>query len=188
MADIRTSVPGSGYGSIYIDSLVWGGTAWDLTKEPIKVWLGIGEDFAEASQAHGGPSDVLESADDAADEWTQDEVNAFGYALGLYESVCGLRFTVAESAGEADIVWWKVQLGGGAVGRHEIPVPGQRWGYFDPSAESWQYLVSVATASTRSSKNWGMASGLRIHTMAGRRTIIRPSRASTGSSRSEPMA
>ena len=29
MAIVRTSVPGSGWGNVYIDALVWGGTAME---------------------------------------------------------------------------------------------------------------------------------------------------------------
>ena len=36
------------------------------------------------------------------------------------------------------MVLWKTELDE-AVGRHEIPSQNQNWGYFDPTAESWQY-------------------------------------------------
>ena len=31
------TVAGSGYGNALVDSLIWGGHAWDLTKGPVRV-------------------------------------------------------------------------------------------------------------------------------------------------------
>lgn len=138
MAKVRESVPGSGYGNAYVDSLVWGGAAWDVARGPIRVWFGRGEDFAAASAVHG-PSDILTSGASARN-WTDAEMGAFDYAVQVYERVCGLTFELAGSAAEADIVWWKTSLGGSALGVHELPGTGQIWGYFDPAAPSWSTL------------------------------------------------
>ena len=138
MAGIRDSVPGSGYGNPYVDSLVWGGAAWDVSKGPIKVWFGRSADFASASAVHGS-SEILTSGASARN-WTDAEMDAFDYAVQVYERVCGLRFELAASAAEADIVWWKTSLGGSALGVHELPGPKQIWGYFDPTSPSWSTL------------------------------------------------
>jgi hypothetical protein len=58
MATIRNAVPGAGYGNVYVDSLIWGGTAWDTTIEPIKVYFGQSGDFAEASRRHGPSAEL----------------------------------------------------------------------------------------------------------------------------------
>ncbi len=138
MASIRDSVPGSGYGNAYVDSLVWGGAAWDVSRGPIKVWFGRSADYAAASAVHG-PSDVLASGASARN-WTDAEMGAFDYAVQVFARVCGLTFELADSAAKADIVWWKTSLSGGTLGLHELPGTGQTWGYFDPAAASWSTL------------------------------------------------
>jgi serralysin len=138
MATIRNAVPGAGYGNVFIDSLIWGGKAWDTSVEPIKVYFGQSGDFAAASVRHG-PSEVLTSAGRAQD-WTLTEMGVFDYAAAIYGSVCGLRFELADSVGEADIVWWKTAIGDDMLGVHEPPDSGQAWGYFDPSTPSWSNL------------------------------------------------
>ncbi|MDF2973339.1 MAG: hypothetical protein K0R61_3789 [Microvirga sp.] len=137
MAPIRNAVPGAGYGNVFVDSLIWGGTAWDSV-EPIKVYFGQSGDFAAASARHG-PSEVLTSAG-RAQNWTPAEKSVFDYAAAVYGSVCGLRFELADSVGEADIVWWKTAIGDDTLGYHELPASSQAWGYFDPSTSSWDNL------------------------------------------------
>jgi serralysin len=137
MATIRNAVPGSGYGNVFVDSLIWGGTAWD-TGEPIKVYFGQSGDFAAASDRHG-ESEVLTSAAHAED-WTLAEIDVFDYAAAVYGSVCGLRFQLVDSVSEADIVWWKTAIGDDTLGLHELPGGDQVWGYFDPSSPSWSNL------------------------------------------------
>jgi len=140
MASVRNFVPGSGYGNTYIDSLVWGGTIWDMSAGPIKVWFGESWDYDLAGDYHyGDDSEILTSGADAV-RWNESEKSLFfDYATYLYEMVCGLRFEVATSVDQADIVWWKTQIGDGVLGYHDIPDPngGQIWGYFDPTTESW---------------------------------------------------
>ncbi|MGF9756955.1 M10 family metallopeptidase [Microvirga sp. 0TCS3.31] len=138
MATIRNAVPGAGYGNVFVDSLIWGGTAWDTSAEPIKVYFGQSGDFAAASVRHG-ESEVLTSAAQAQD-WTQAERDVFDYAAAVYGSVCGLKFELASSASEADIVWWKTAIGDGTLGVHELPGSGQVWGYFDPATPSWSSM------------------------------------------------
>lgn len=138
MATIRNAVPGAGYGNVFVDSLIWGGNAWNATVEPIKVYFGQSQDFAAASTRHG-PSEILTGAGQAQN-WTAAEKAVFDYATAVYESVCGLRFQLASSAGAADIVWWKTAIGDNAIGIHELPSGGQTWGYFDPSTASWSNM------------------------------------------------
>jgi serralysin len=133
MANVRT-VPGSGYGNAYVDSLVWGGTAWNPSV-PIKVFLGDPADFEAAAPVHGD-SDYLSDGTKAYD-WNDGEAAAFVYALELYQSVCGLTFQPVDSVADSDIVWWKTDLGEGDLGVHETPSGEQIWGYFDPTTESW---------------------------------------------------
>ncbi len=138
MATIRNAVPGAGYGNVYVDSLIWGGTAWDTTIEPIKVYFGQSGDFAEASRRHG-PSEILTSAAQAQN-WTAAEKGVFDYAAAIYSSVCGLRFELVDSVAAADIVWWKTAIGDETIGIHERPGGDQVWGYFDPSTPSWSSM------------------------------------------------
>ncbi|MBM6578844.1 M10 family metallopeptidase [Microvirga sp. BT689] len=138
MATIRNAVPGAGYGNIYVDSLIWGGTAWNTTSEPIKVYFGQSGDFDAASGRHG-PSEILTSGAQAQN-WTDAEKDVFDYATFIYERVCGLRFQRASSVSEADIVWWKTAIGDDTLGIHELPSGSQTWGYFDPSTPSWSNM------------------------------------------------
>ncbi|MBF9195447.1 M10 family metallopeptidase C-terminal domain-containing protein [Microvirga terrestris] len=138
MATIRNSVPGAGYGNVYVDSLIWGGTAWNSSVEPIKVYFGQSGDFAAARARHG-ESEVLTSAAQA-DDWITTEIDIFDYAAAVYGSVCGLRFQLVDTVSAADIVWWKTALDGSTLGLHELPANGQVWGYFDPSTPSWSNM------------------------------------------------
>src|SRR4051812_48224556 len=119
MASVRTSVPGSGYGSVYTDALVWGGTAWDPASGPITFHFGEAADYAAASGAHG--SDIVTVDSSALDAWWNTEKDAFRYALGLYSGVSGLTFQETSSGAGANIVWWQSPLGEGILGIHEIP-------------------------------------------------------------------
>jgi serralysin len=138
MATIRNAVPGAGYGNVFVDSLIWGETAWNTDVDPIKVFFGQSGDFAAAKARHGG-SEVLTGAAQAQN-WTLAEKAVFDYAAAVYGSVCGLRFQLASSASEADIVWWKTSIGDGTLGVHELPGGDQVWGYFDPSTPSWSSM------------------------------------------------
>lgn len=137
MAAVRTNVPGSGYGNPYVDSLVWGGTAWDLGKGPIRYLFGNRANFAAASERHASGLYVWDKDD--AEGWTAEEMGAFRAALSLLSKVCGLTFAPAGSAAEADIVWWKTGIWDGSAGAHEIPDGEPIWGYFNPT-EGWRNL------------------------------------------------
>src|SRR5688572_1974346 len=105
MATVRTSVPGSGYGNVFVDALVWGGTAWDPASGPITFHFGEAADFVAASAVHVGGAITLDG--NALDAWSDAEENALRYAADLYSSVCGLTFEQAASAESADIAWWQ---------------------------------------------------------------------------------
>src|SRR5262245_20231849 len=125
MASVNSAVRGSGYGNRFVDVLIWGGTAWDMAGGPIKTYFGEARDFAAAFSVHG-PSFELSRASDAI-KWTGSEKRAFAYATAIYASVCKLKFKPASSAKDADIVWWKTDLGFGTLGRHEVPSEDQVW-------------------------------------------------------------
>jgi serralysin len=136
MANIRTSVSGLGYGSVYIDSLIWGKTAWDAASGPITYYFGqTAADLATASAANQHEAVELDAA--GLNSWSAAENNAFQYALSLFSSVCQLTFAPVASAESADIVWWKTGLGDYVLGMHETPAEGQIWGYFNPDIPSY---------------------------------------------------
>jgi len=137
MGAVRTDVAGSGYGSPYVDSLIWGRAAWNLDAGPVRYFFGNSATFEAAGAVHEG-SDYLWDRDDAK-AWTAVEKNVFKAALSLYAKVCGLTFAPAGSVADADIVWWKTELWDGSVGIHEIPNGKPIWGYFNPTDE-WENL------------------------------------------------
>ena len=75
MAIVRTSVPGSSYDSVYIDALVWGGTAWDPASGEITYHFGEAIDFSDASSVHGAGRISLDSS--GLDAWSIAEEDAF---------------------------------------------------------------------------------------------------------------
>ena len=142
MAIVRTSVPGSGWGNVYIDALVWGGTAWNPASGPITFHFGEASDVAKAGSAHNPEGILLDSS--GLDAWSIAEKDAFRYALDLYSSVSALTFQEAKTAAEANIVWWQQSpLDEGALGVHEVPDADNRqiWGAFDQLAASWGFLA-----------------------------------------------
>src|SRR5215212_795611 len=147
MASVRTSVPGSGYGSAYVDALIWGGVAWDPSSGPITYHFGEASDLDSASQVHHGDAiaSVISLQDRPLDPWTSTEKDAFRYATDLYSSVSGLRFQEVDSVTDANMVWWQAPLNDeGLLGIHEIPTTEapQIWGAFNSSATfSWSYLA-----------------------------------------------
>ncbi|MBM6580852.1 hypothetical protein ILT44_11715 [Microvirga sp. BT689] len=106
MASIRTGVTGSGYGSIYVDALIWGGAAWDPASGPIKFYFGEAADWAAASAVHEDDAVELEArlGEASLDGWSTAEKDAFHYALSVFSSVTNLAFIEAGSVVDADIV------------------------------------------------------------------------------------
>src|SRR5215217_5445252 len=100
MASVLTSVPGSGYGSVLVDALIWGGTAWDPGSGPITYAFGTQSDFAAANAVH--QTNVVK-LDGALLGWSAAEKRAFLYAVDLYASVSNLTFQQAAAVESADI-------------------------------------------------------------------------------------
>ena len=119
------SVPSSGYGSPYLDSLIAGGK-WDADSDwagdPIKYFFQSGP---------GHPA------------WTGTEIAAFETALGLVKSFTNLQFDPA-ATNQANFVWQKdsnSQIGSGILGWHDLPFGGsQLEGHFNYQHETWQHL------------------------------------------------
>lgn len=137
MAGIKT-VAGSGFGNALIDSHVWGGQAWDLSTGPITVYFGqtVQDWFDAGGASHDG---YVSLGGSVLDPWSPAEKAAFGTAMALYASVCGVTFQEVGNAKDADIVWWQAEID--ALGIHEPPGPGQRWAVFNPKdTTSWGHF------------------------------------------------
>jgi serralysin len=133
MATQTNSIPGTGWGNTYLDSLIWG-CGW-TGAGPITYSFGSGAVPADDSSigAFTGKS------------WTAPEMAAFNTALVNYSAVCGLTFAEASSQGAANIVWWlapESAMGGGSLGMHEVPDGSfpQIYGYMNYEDPTWQNL------------------------------------------------
>ncbi len=122
MATFNTNIAGAGYGSVYVDALVWGNAGWNVSTGPITWWLaGPGE--ATASDNPGTQTVMA---------WTDAERAAFREILQLYSSVSGLTFQEAANVQSANLIQWKV--GNAAFGNdttagdHEVPMSGTHFG------------------------------------------------------------
>ena len=143
MATQTTNIPGSGYGNVYLDSLIWG-VGWTDTATPIRYWFGSGLNVLPS----GFPTFTSFFIGDA---WTVPEKSAFEAVMAQYSAVCNLTFIEAQSGSvtDADIVWWKAPgsvmvypKGKPVDGAHEVPnaVGQQINGYFNYETPTWQYL------------------------------------------------
>ncbi|WP_152682638.1 M10 family metallopeptidase [Caenimonas sp. SL110] len=133
MATQTTDVPGAGYGSSYVDSLVWG-CAW--TGGPVTYYFGAGDVAADDSAI----------GQFTGQSWMDSEKAAFSNALAIYSSVCNLEFTEAASAAQANIVWWlapSADIGSNMLGMHEVPDASypQTYGYFNGDHSTWGNLA-----------------------------------------------
>lgn len=133
MATQTNSIPGTGYGSPYIDSLVWG-CGW--TGGPVTYYFGSG--FVPAIDSSVGAF--------TGASWADGEKAAFSSALAQYSAVCNLTFAQAGTQDAADIVWWKAPqsaMGAGTLGMHEVPdtAYSQIYGYFNYQDPSWANLT-----------------------------------------------
>ena len=120
MATQDNSVPGSGYGNPYLDSLIWG-CGW--TGSPITYY------FA-GSNNHP-----------AAYDWFGYEKQAFTKAVQLYENVANIDFLEVGTIGQADMVEWLVDSSilDGFLGYHDVPdgTYDQAYGYYNIDYTSW---------------------------------------------------
>lgn len=139
MATQNDSIAGSGYGNVYLDSLIWG-CGWSFTTSPTPITYSFDSGSLTAVESSIGAF--------TGNVWTDTEKNAFRMALANYSSVCNLQFSeVADNTRTADIAWWLVPSpstldNNGALGLHEVPNGSysDTLGYFNVSDESWGYL------------------------------------------------
>jgi serralysin len=136
MADQTNSIPGTGYGSPYIDSLIWG-CGW-TGGAPVAIDYFFGEGYVPLSDSSLG-TDFTGAA------WSGREIGAFETALDRYEAVCNVEFQPGADLAGSDIVWWlapESAMGAGYLGMHEVP--DNSWtpiyGYFNYEDPTWQYL------------------------------------------------
>jgi Ca2+-binding RTX toxin-like protein len=133
------TVAGSGYGSPYVDSLIWGcGWARDFDNPTgpleIAVHFGMpGEDDANFSGF--------------AQPWDARQMDAFRAAFQLYENVANIDFVEDGSFATADMIEWLVPqtfFGDTTLGAHEVPDPSETiappYGYYNTSDSSWSNL------------------------------------------------
>jgi serralysin len=126
MAEQNDDVAGSGYGNVYIDSLIWG-CGW--SGDTIYVAFGTG----------------LNSYNYIGYEWTHEEITAFNRAFDAYEAVCNISFTVVNDLDAADMLLWTVDsddIGATTLGMFDVPDEAypQTDGMFNWEYEGWQYL------------------------------------------------
>ncbi len=135
MAKQSNSIPGHGYSSSYLDSLIWG-CGW-TGGSPIDINYFFGEGDVSSSRSSLGVAFTGAS-------WSDREKSAFEMAITQYEAVCNVDFQLAQDADTADIVWWLVPNSAmpGYLGMHEVPdnSKSQIYGYFNYQDLSWQYL------------------------------------------------
>jgi serralysin len=132
MATQTNSIPGTGYGNTYIDSLVWG-CGW--TGGPITYAFGSGS-VPAADSSIGAFTGAA---------WTPAQEAAFQTALDQYASVCNLTFAAAATPADANIVWWLAPqsvMGAGTLGMHEVPdaTVAPIYGYFNYQDSTWSNL------------------------------------------------
>jgi serralysin len=146
------SLPGGGYGNTFIDALVYGGSKWSGT---IKIWWGDADDVDAAGDRRGEePAVTLQT-------WEQREIDAFLKAMASYAAVCGIDYTIADSAADADIVWWKADLGDEDAA-HDGPRADQTWGFFNSNAAAWHDFTLGGDGQNLITQAVGVGLGLAV--------------------------
>jgi len=138
MAGVRTGVPGRGYGNVFVDALIWGGTAWDLAKGPVTYWFGGPSDRPAVAAAAQG-SEYLVALSQLG-TWSADEIATFKAGLAVFSSVSGLTFAEAPSPTQANLLWIQYDFGDGTLGTQDPPGPTPSFGFFNDRDVSWHYL------------------------------------------------
>jgi Ca2+-binding RTX toxin-like protein len=131
---IQGTVPGSGYGNPYVDSLITG-YAWGqpnlVSGGEIRVAFGVGS--IPGHDGEGYP-------------WLDFEQAAFHRVLDSFEAVCNVTFVSASSFADADIVWYSVDGSvyekDSVLADHGLPdgEQSQVIGRFRYDTPSWNYL------------------------------------------------
>lgn len=155
MATQNGSIAGSGYGNVYLDSLIWG-CGWSYSTSPTAITYSFGTGLLSASDSSIGAF--------VGGIWTDTEKDAFRMALANYSSVCNLQF-VESSAATTDLKWWKAPssaMGDGTLGLHETPDGSfpSIYGYFNQDDPSWAYLNKGAYGYVSIIHELGHAMGL----------------------------
>jgi serralysin len=135
-----TGVPQSPTGNIYVDTLIWGWSAWKADAGPITYWFGNPDDVDPAVEVHGTTYQLDSSSDVAA--WDAVAQASAERAFDLFHAVSGLEFELASDVQSANIVmWFRPTLDG--LGEAEIPTErpdGHLWVYFNNAElDSWAY-------------------------------------------------
>ena len=135
-----TGVPQSPTGNIYVDTLIWGWSAWNADAGPITYWFGNPDDVDPAIEVHGTTDELASSSDVAA--WDAVAEASVVRAFDVFHAVSGLQFQLASDVQSANIVmWFDPTLDG--LGEAEIPTErpdGHLWVYFNNAElDSWAY-------------------------------------------------
>jgi serralysin len=138
MAGVRTGVSGYGYGNVFVDALIWGGTAWDLSQGPVTYWFGGPNDYPAVADTLSSAAYFVWQFD--LGSWSAAERAAVKGALAAYSSVSNLTFAQASSASEANLVWWQYDFEDGNLGVQDLPAKIPAWGFFNDRTDSWKYL------------------------------------------------
>ena len=130
MATQDNTIAGSGYGNVYIDSLIWG-DGW--TGSPITYSFRSGIDYKTGYGYFAGAS------------WSSAETNAVASILNSYSAVCNVTFSrSADNSTSANLGFWSVSsyVTGGHQGEFETPnnTHPQLSGYFNYSDPGYWYL------------------------------------------------
>ena len=90
----------TGYGNDFVNALVSG-----------KTWSGTVTFYWDGPADYQRPTTAASpKGSDTVETWTDGEKFAFSIAIGKYSDACGVKFAFAQTAAEANLVWWKADL------------------------------------------------------------------------------
>jgi len=141
MAGLKT-IPGSGYGNPYIDSLIWGGKIWDQSPQnPLIVAVGtipideLESDYPNAVEVHGELENGWLTERVWRGIWYDGFLDMLGQCLNVYTSVANINLASTDDIRQANLVWWWYPMEDSLLGWHETPDEDnpslQRWGIFN---------------------------------------------------------
>lgn len=161
-------VPGSGYGSSYVDALIAGGPIWDMSQGPVTIAAGDPGDRGVTIDHHGasklepdGTTPYLVTWDD--NQWRSDttftwgdtEINILSNALLQFTAVSNLKFQGTTSPGSADMVIWGIggpALDDGSIIYNTVDTPQDVAARI--SAGHTQYTQAWGYVDVRHPENW----------------------------------